>query len=89
MPRLGQDTGHLSLPGVLCIHDTTGLDFNGQAISGLEPLNYEAQRGMYLHPTYAVSTDRVGLGVLDAWMWAREPKDADGNRGGIEESTLD
>lgn len=71
---------------VLCIQDTTGLDFNGQEISGLGPLNYEAQRGMYLHPTYAVSTDRVGLGVLDAWMWTREPKDADGERGGVKES---
>lgn len=32
---------------------------------------------------------RIGwdLGVLDAWMWAREPKDADGKRGGIKEST--
>lgn len=72
---------------VLCLNDTTGLDFNGQNISGLGPLNYEAQRGMYLHPTYAVSTDRVGLGVLDAWMWAREFKDVDGKRGGIKEST--
>jgi hypothetical protein len=71
---------------VLCLSDTTGLDFNGQNISGLGPLNYEAQRGMYLHPTYAVSTDRVGLGVLDAWMWAREFKDAEGKRGGIKES---
>ncbi|MHA6881902.1 IS4 family transposase [Ralstonia pseudosolanacearum] len=71
---------------VLCIADTTELDFNGQEASGLGPLNYEARRGMYVHPTYAVSTDRVGLGVLDAWMWAREPKDADGERGGIKES---
>jgi Transposase Tn5 dimerisation domain/Transposase DNA-binding len=72
---------------VLCIQDTTELDFNGQDIDGLGPLNYEARRGMYLHPTYAVSTDRVGLGVLDAWMWSREPKDDDGERGGIKEST--
>ena len=72
---------------VLCIQDTAELDFNGQEISGLGPLNYEARRGMYVHPTYAVSTDRVGLGVLDAWMWAREPKDADGKRGGVKEST--
>jgi hypothetical protein len=72
---------------VLCIQDTTVLNFNGQEASGLGPLNFETQRGMFLHPTYAVSTDRVGLGVLDAWMWAREPKDSDGNRGGIKEST--
>lgn len=72
---------------VLCLHDTTELDFNGQEIEGLGPLSYEVQRGMYLHPTYAVSTDREPLGVLDAWMWAREPRDADGQRGGICEST--
>jgi hypothetical protein len=72
---------------VLCIQDTTGLDFNGQDIAGLGPLSYEAQRGMYLHPTYAVTLAREPLGVLDAWMWAREPKDAEGHRGGVLEST--
>lgn len=72
---------------VLCIQDTTELDYNGQETTGLGPLTYEAQRGMHLHPTYAVSTNRVGLGVLDAWMWAREPKADDGTRGGIKEST--
>ena len=72
---------------VLCLQDTTELDFNGQAIDGLGPLNYEAQRGMYLHATYAVSPQRVPLGVLDAWMWAREAKKSDGTRGGLLEST--
>ena len=38
---------------MLCLNDTTELDFNGQTIQGLGPLSYEAQRGMYLHPTYA------------------------------------
>lgn len=71
---------------VLCLQDTTELDFNGQAICGLGPLSYEAQRGMYLHPTYAVSPAREPLGVFDAWMWAREPKDASGVRGGLKES---
>ena len=74
-------------PVVLCVQDTTELDFNGQAIAGLGPLSYEAQRGMYVHPTYAVSPEREPLGVLDAWMWAREPKDAKGQRGGLLEST--
>ena len=71
---------------VLCIQDTTELDFNGQEASGLGPLSYEAQRGMYAHSTYAVSTSREPLGVLDAWMWARELKDKDGSRPGIKES---
>ena len=73
-------------PVVLCIQGTTELDFNGQDAEGLGPLSYEAQRGMYAHPTYAVSTSREPLGVLDAWMWAREPKDKDGSRPGVKES---
>ncbi|MDT4844556.1 IS4 family transposase ISAzo5 [compost metagenome] len=72
---------------VLCIQDTTELDFNAQDIDGLGPLNYEARRGMYLHPTYAVTTEREPLGVLDAWMWAREERDTDGVRPGLKEST--
>jgi hypothetical protein len=73
-------------PVILCLQDTTELDFNGQATCGLGPLSYEAQRGMYLHPTYAVTPEREPLGVTDAWMWARQPKAADGKRPGIRES---
>lgn len=60
-------------PVVLCIQDTTELDFNGQQIAGLGSLNYPTRRGMYLHPTYAVTPEREPLGVVDAWMWARQP----------------
>lgn len=74
-------------PVVLCIQDTTELDFNGQETTGLGPLNYEARRGMYLHPTYAVTPEREPLGVLDAWMWARENRNAEGVRPGQLEST--
>jgi hypothetical protein len=73
-------------PVVLCLADTTELDFNGQEMEGLGPLSYEMQRGMYLHATYAVTPDREPLGVVDAWMWARELRDANGQRGGIKES---
>jgi hypothetical protein len=71
---------------VLCLQDTTELDFNGQGAFGLGPLSYEAQGGMYLHPTYAVTPQREPLGILDAWMWAREKKDESGKRGGLKES---
>ena len=71
---------------VLCLQDTTELDFNGRGTVGLGPLSYEAQRGMYLHPTYAVTPERMPLGVLDAWMWAREAKDKQGKRGRLKES---
>lgn len=33
---------------VLCLQDTTELNFNGQEIAGLGPLSYDSQRGMYL-----------------------------------------
>jgi hypothetical protein len=59
---------------VLCVQDTTELDYTGKEdIEGLGPLNYETRRGLYLHPTLAVTPERVCLGVLDAWMWTREP----------------
>lgn len=57
---------------VLCLQDTTELDFNGQLARGLGPLTFEARRGMYLHPTYAITPERGPLGILDCWMWARE-----------------
>ena len=86
-PHLQRSVQRMSAEAVvLCLQDTTELDFNAQAIDGLGPLSYEAQRGMYLHATYAVSAQRVPLGVLDAWMWAREAKQADGSRGGLLES---
>ena len=60
---------------VLCIQDTTELDFSTQKhIEGLGPLSYAAQHGMYLHPTLAVTPERIPLGVLDAWMWSRDPE---------------
>lgn len=71
---------------VLCLQDTTELDFNGQQARGLGPLTFEARRGMYLHPTYAATPGRQPLGILDCWMWAREKKDALGKRGGPKES---
>ena len=75
-----------SHPVVLCLQDTTELDFNGRQAQGLGPLSYEAQRGMYVHPTYAVTPERLPLGVIDAWMWTREAKDEQGERPGILES---
>ncbi len=74
-------TGHTmermqGCPFVLCIQDTTELDFTSQpGIAGLGRLSYEAQHGLYVHPTLAVTPTGVALGVLDAWMWARKPKD--------------
>jgi hypothetical protein len=61
-------------PRVLCIQDTTELDYTTKkGIAGLGPLNYESRWGMYLHPTLALTPERVPLGLLAAASWAREP----------------
>jgi hypothetical protein len=63
-------------PVVLCIQDTTELDFSSQpGMAGLGRLNYEARQGVYVHPTLAVTPAGVALGVIDAWRWARGPKE--------------
>jgi len=58
-------------PVILCLQDTTELDFNGQETEDLGRLSYDAQRGMYLHPTLCITPDRIPLGISDAWMWSR------------------
>jgi len=56
---------------ILCVQDTTELNFNGQQIKGMGRLSYDAQRGMYLHPTLCITPDRLPLGISDVWQWAR------------------
>jgi hypothetical protein len=49
-------------PRLLCIQDTTELDYpTKKGIAGLGPLNYESRWGMYLHPTLALTPERVPL----------------------------
>jgi hypothetical protein len=62
-------------PRVLCIQDTTELDYTTKkdSIIGLGPLNYESRWGLYLHPTLALTPERVPLGLLEAYTWVREP----------------
>lgn len=59
-------------PTVLCIQDTTEIDYTGKSdIQGLGSLNYETRHGLYLHPTLAVTPQRLPLGLLDCWSWTR------------------
>ncbi|MFZ0789148.1 MAG: hypothetical protein WAM94_05945 [Chromatiaceae bacterium] len=61
-------------PRVLSIQDTTELDYSTKkGVAGLGPLNYETRSGMYLHPTLALTPERVPLGLLDLHSWVREP----------------
>jgi hypothetical protein len=62
-------------PRVLCIQDTTELDYTTKkdSIAGLGPLNYESRWGLYLHPTLALTPERVPLGLLDAYLGCASP----------------
>jgi len=71
-------------PVVLCVQDTSELDYTGKNdIQGLGPLNYESRQGLYIHPTLAVTPDKLCLGILDSWNWSREK----GSLGGKKDST--
>jgi hypothetical protein len=61
-------------PRVLCIQDTSELDYTGKpSMQGLGPLNLELRQGLYLHPTLALTPERLCLGLLDGYTWTREP----------------
>lgn len=62
-------------PRVLCIEDTTELDYTTKqaSMAGLGPLNLECRWGLYLHPTLVVTPERVPLGVLNWHSFVREP----------------
>lgn len=58
----------------LCRQDTPELDFT-RPPAGLGRLTYEAQHGLYMPPTLGVTPAGLALGVIDAWRWARGPRD--------------
>src|SRR6218665_3608131 len=70
-----------SHPVGLCPQDTNELEFRGQDTEGLGPLSYEAQRGLYLQPTSAVTPGSEPLGRINSWNWAREVTPAGGGAG--------
>lgn len=66
-------------PVVLCIQDTTELDYTSKPqIQGLGPLTYESGLGLYIQPTLAVTPERLCLGVVDQWTWVRDPEEHGG-----------
>lgn len=58
---------------VLCIQDTSELDYTSHAqTAGLGPLTYHERRGLFLHPTLAVTPERLCLGVIHHHLWTRD-----------------
>lgn len=62
-----------SHPVVLCLSDTTEVDFTSHPAEGLGTLSYEFQSGFLLHPVLAVTPQRLCLGVLGAQWLVRDP----------------
>lgn len=58
---------------VLLPQDTTEIDFTGRKpISGMGYLTSENSHGFYLHPSIAITPERLCLGVVDMQTWVRE-----------------
>ncbi|WP_165474820.1 IS4 family transposase [Legionella nagasakiensis] len=58
---------------VLLLQDTTTLNFTGQKErEDIGPINHEKHLGLLLHPILVVTPERLCLGVLDTYHWARE-----------------
>jgi hypothetical protein len=61
---------------VLVPNDTSYLDFTSQpAKKGMGSLASKNSSGMLLHPSLAVSTDGVPLGITDIQVWSRPKED--------------
>ncbi len=61
---------------VLAVQDTTELDYSQHpATQGLGYLNALSQQGMYVHSTLLVTPERVPLGLIDQYLWTRDPAD--------------
>lgn len=60
-------------PVVLLLQDTTTLNYSGQKErEDTGPIQQDNVRGLFLHPTLAITPNRDCLGIVDYEQWARE-----------------
>ena len=72
---------------VLIPQDTTEMEFSGRSpIEGMGYLGQEKSQGFYLHPSLAVTPERLCLGVVNVQSWIREKL---GNRGSRKERPIE
>lgn len=58
---------------ILIVQDTTEINYSHRKpMPGMGPLNYESLQGCYLHPSIALTPNRVCLGVVEGKLWSRE-----------------
>lgn len=61
---------------ILMINDTTSLDYTGK--KGANDLGYienKYKSGLFLHPTIAITPERLNLGLIDLQLWSRANED--------------
>lgn len=51
------------------------MDFTGRKLKGAGSLSVQERIGFFNHATPAVTPERLCLGALDAYMWARDCED--------------
>lgn len=61
-------------PVVLLPNDTTELDYDSKEVMDGKERITNTKTGLWLHPTIAVTPERVMLGVIDINFWKRKPK---------------
>ncbi|MCX6011872.1 MAG: IS4 family transposase [Chloroflexi bacterium] len=58
---------------VLIPQDTTEIDFTGRKeLEGMGYLGDERSQGFYLHPSLAITPEKLCLGLIDVQVWQRE-----------------
>jgi hypothetical protein len=66
-------------PVVLLASDTTDINYTTKmAMKGKERLSNK-QSGIWLHPTIAITPERLTLGIVEANFWHRDPEVAEKN----------
>ncbi len=58
---------------VLFIQDTSTLNYTGQKQrKDVGPINRDNTKGLFIHPTPAVTPERLCLGIVDHYQWSRK-----------------
>lgn len=66
---------------VLILQDTTDINYsNRKPIKEMGYLKNEKSQGLYLHPSIAVTPEKLCLGVVDAQIWSRDKIGVKGQR---------
>lgn len=75
MCTVGRVAGELAEAGtILSVQDTTEINLSHlEGMSGLGEIGNPRNRGIFLHPSLAVTTDGVPIGPLSVQTWVREP----------------